>query len=237
MKTKFLSFTLMFFVCMTSLVFVSCGSDDDNDSNTSSITDEELLGTWTIIDGYETNGEKTNTSSVGYSVTFNADGTGSISIADIKWSRSGNRFSYSYLHSSTGTIYSGTFSYSNGILTMKGSGNGWTFEYKLQKNGNITTSTLVGVWKCTSSTSTYKGGTYADVLKGETLTIYSNGTFNSTTSWIGKSGTWSQKDNILYVSSPDGGNITLEFTLSSTTLKVKGTNDAGESFDCTFVKE
>lgn len=232
MKTKFNSLFMM--LCLSMMVFIACSSNDEDEGTP--ITDAELIGSWTVIDGYETNGERTNTSSIGYTVTFNSDGTGNVSIASIKWSRSGNRFSY-YYTSNPSTVFSGTFSYNNGVLTMKGSGNGWTFEYKMKKTGNDGTPTLVGVWKCTSSISTYKGGTYTDVLKGESLTINSDGTFKSTTSYIGKSGTWSQKDNTLYVSSADGGNITLDFTLSATTLTVKGSNDSGESFDCTFVKE
>lgn len=236
MKIKFLFFYLMLFASMTSLVFASCGCDDDNDNNTSSITDEELLGTWTIIDGYETNGETTYTGRVGNTIYFYANGTGSASNENIRWSRSGNHFSY-YYTSNPSTVFSGTFSYSNGLLTMKGTGNGWAFEYKMKKTNNNSAPTLVSVWRCSSSTTTYKGSTYSDVLKGETLTINQDGTFKSTSSYIGKSGTWTQKENILYVSSTDGGNITLEFTLSSTILIAKGTNDAGESFDCTFVKE
>ena len=120
---------------------------------------------------------------------------------------------------------------------MKGSGNGWTFEYKLKKNSNNDSVSLIGTWKCTSSTTTFHGGTYTDVLKGETMTINYDGTFTSTTSYIGKSGTWSKNGNTLYVKSTDGGNITLDFTLSLTTLVVKGSNDAGETFDCTFTKQ
>lgn len=232
MKTNFYSLFAM--LCLSMMFCVSCGNDDEDEGT--SITDEELLGTWTIIDGYETNGETTYTGRVGNAIRFYENGTGSASNESIKWSRSGNRFSY-YYSSNPSTVFSGTFSYSNGVLTMKGSGNGWTFEYKMKKTGNEGTPTLVGVWKCTSSTSTYKGGTYTDVLKGETLTINSDGTFKSTTSYIGKSGTWLQKDNTLFVSSTDGGNIFLDFTLSATTLIVKGSNDTGESFDCTFVKE
>ncbi len=129
MKTKLLC--MMLYMGMLTSVFISCGSNDD-DNNEASITKEEVVGTWTVIDGYETNGEKTNTSSIGKTVIFNADGTGSVSIADIKWSLSGNRFSY-YYTSNSKTVFSGTFSYSNGILIMKGSGNGWTFEYKMKK--------------------------------------------------------------------------------------------------------
>ena len=234
MKTKTFFYSSFMMLCLSMLVFSSCGSDDKDDN--SLITDAELIGSWTIIDGYETNGDKTNTNSIGYIVTFHSDGTGSVSIASIKWSRSGNHFSY-YYTSNPSTVFSGTFSYNNGILTMKGSGNGWSFEYKLRKSVNDSVTTLVGIWKCTSSITTFKGGTYTDVLKGETLTINSDGTFKSTTSHIGKSGTWLQKDNTLYVSSTDGGKITLEFLLSATTLEVKGSNDAGESFNCTFVKE
>ena len=233
MKTKL--FVLMAFALAT-FSFYSCGSDDEETE--AIITDEELLGSWVIIDGYETDGSQKVTSSVGYTVTLNANGTGEIGPASIKWSRSGNRFTYSYSSSYyTSSVFSGKFSYSNGTLTMTGTGNGWTFEYKLRKTGDYISPTLVGIWKCTSSTSTYKGNTYTDVLKGETLTINSDGTFTSTTSYIGKSGTWSQKDNTLYVSSNDGGNIVLDFTLSASKLDVRGSNDSGETFNCTFTKE
>lgn len=131
MKTKILSFFFVLFGSMSVSLLSSCSSSDDGNSSETIITDAQIIGTWKVIDGYETNGEKTVTSSIGKLVKFNSDGTGEIGIASIKWSRSGNNFKYGY-GSNTDT-FSGTFSLSNGVLTMKGSGNGWNFEYKLQK--------------------------------------------------------------------------------------------------------
>lgn len=127
MKTKLFQFSMMLFMSIGFIFATSCSSSDDEVV----ITDTELIGTWIVVDGYETDGEKTVTSSIGEKVTFKSDGTGEIGKASIRWSRSGNHFSYGY--GSSTNDFSGTFSYTSNLLIMKGSGNGWRFEYKLKK--------------------------------------------------------------------------------------------------------
>ena len=232
MKTK--NYFLSVMLLLSILGFVSCGSDDDENSAT--ITDEELLGTWTVIDGYETNGETTYTGNVGKTAIFYADGTANVAGENIKWSRSGNRFSFYYEYSPQ-IVFSGTFSYSNGVLLLKGAGNGWTFEYKAQKTGKQLENTLVGTWKCSSSTTTFHGATYTDYLKNTLLTVNADGTFTSTSSDIGKSGTWKQTNDTITLSSTDGGIVTLSFSLNYNTLTVQGNNSKGETFECVFIRQ
>jgi len=94
-----------------------------------------------------------------------------------------------------------------------------------------------GTWVCTSSTDTNGSDYLKDLFVGETLTINSDKTYTSSSSSIGRTGTWSVSGNTFIATSSTGKSVSATFAVNSTMLKLSGKASNGYSFDYTFSKK
>ena len=97
-------------------------------------------------------------------------------------------------------------------------------------------SSVIGRWKCTSSTDSWDGGSKTDYMINVILTVKEDGKYESTSKDMGLKGTWNLSYNRLTVISDKNRIFTATVSVNSTTLILKGTTNDGYAFNYTFTK-
>lgn len=100
----------------------------------------------------------------------------------------------------------------------------------------IDLSSVIGRWKCTSSTDSWDGGSKTGYMINVILTIKEDGRYESTSKDMGLKGTWNLSNNTLTAISDKNRVFTATVSVNSTTLIIKGTTNDGYVFDYTFTK-
>lgn len=95
----------------------------------------------------------------------------------------------------------------------------------------------IGTWMCTSSKDTYQGYTSTGLLVGAQITIKSDGTYTSTASSFGTSGTYKFNGNTITAKNNQGDTFVVTVTISGNTMTWNGTSSTGISFTYVFARE
>ena len=95
----------------------------------------------------------------------------------------------------------------------------------------------VGTWMCTESRDIQQNGTYYDgLMVGKQVTIKSDGTFTSTASTFGYSGTYTVSGNKITAKS-SSGTFVVTVSVRGNNMTWNGTASNGVRFNYTFIKE
>ena len=94
----------------------------------------------------------------------------------------------------------------------------------------------VGTWMCTESTDTYQGETVRGLQVGKEITIKDNGTYTSTSSSMGYSGTYTTSGNS-FTAKSSAGTFVVSATINNNKMTWNGTASNGVSFKYVFTKE
>ncbi len=98
-------------------------------------------------------------------------------------------------------------------------------------------SAAVGTWMCTKSTDSYKGTSAEGLLVGKQITIKNDGTYTSTSSNFGYSGTYSINGNTITAKNTSGDTFIVTVKINNRNMYWEGTASTGVTFDYTFTKE
>ena len=110
-------------------------------------------------------------------------------------------------------------------------------EEKTETSTQINVNQAVGTWMCTSSTDTYEGKTYTGLLVGAQVTIKNDGTYTSTSSSIGKQGSYVMNGNTFTAKNSSGDTFVVKVSINGNTMTWQGTSSTGVSFHYVFAKE
>ena len=95
----------------------------------------------------------------------------------------------------------------------------------------------VGTWMCTESTDTQQNGaSYSGLMIGKQVTINSDGTFTSTASTFGYSGTYTISGNKITAKS-SSGTFVVTVSIAGDRMTWDGTASNGVQFKYVFVRE
>ncbi len=94
----------------------------------------------------------------------------------------------------------------------------------------------VGTWMCIESVDNYRGQSSQGLMVGKQVTIKSDGTFTSTSSSFGYSGTYTMSGSTITAKS-SAGTFLVTVYLSGDTMKWNGTASNGVTFEYTFKRE
>lgn len=103
--------------------------------------------------------------------------------------------------------------------------------------GNELVTKAVGTWMCTSSTDSARGASVDGLMVGKQITINNNGTYTSTASTFGYSGTYTVKGNSITAKSENGDTFVVTVTISGDKMTWNGTASNGTSFHYVFIRE
>lgn len=106
-----------------------------------------------------------------------------------------------------------------------------------KEEGGIDVKKAVGTWMCTKSTDTYQGKSYDGLLVGAQITIKSDGTYSSTSSSFGTSGTYTINGNTITAKNNKGDTFVVDVSISGDSMTWKGTASTGVQFSYVFVRE
>ena len=95
----------------------------------------------------------------------------------------------------------------------------------------------VGKWMCTESTDSYQGQTYSGLLVGKEIAIYANGTYTSTSSSFGHSGTYAVKGNTITAKNQAGDTFMVTVGINGDQMVWNGTSSTGVTFRYVFIRE
>jgi hypothetical protein len=95
----------------------------------------------------------------------------------------------------------------------------------------------VGTWMCTKSTDSAAGQSYDGLMVGKQVTINANGTYTSTASSFGYSGTYTISGNKITAKSSSGATFVVNVSISGDTMTWNGTASNGTSFRYIFIRE
>ena len=95
----------------------------------------------------------------------------------------------------------------------------------------------VGTWMCIQSTDSYQGSSQDGLLVGAEITINNNGTYTSTSSNFGYSGTFTTDNNQITAKSSNGGSFVVTVSIKGDKMTWKGTANNGVTFKYVFQKE
>ena len=95
----------------------------------------------------------------------------------------------------------------------------------------------VGTWMCIQSTDTYQGVSHDGLLVGKEITINKNGTFTSTSSDFGYSGTYTLDGNKITAKNKSGKTAVVTVAVSGNKMTWNGTASNGVNFRYVFQKE
>ena len=95
----------------------------------------------------------------------------------------------------------------------------------------------VGTWMCTQSTDTQQGQSYQGLMVGKEVTINANGTYTSTASTFGYTGTYTVSGNKITAHSNSGGTFVITVGISGERMTWNGTASNGVTFNYVFEKE
>ena len=102
--------------------------------------------------------------------------------------------------------------------------------------GNFDINQAYGTWMCTTSTDTYNGHTSTGLLVGKEVAIKSDGTYTSTGSTMGSTGTWTANGNQITAKS-SAGTFVVTVQVSGNNMIWDGTSSSGVTFHYIFQKE
>lgn len=167
-----------------------------------------------------------------------------------------------YTSTSSDFGYTGTFSISEDVIIAKS--NRGTFKIKATINGNVMTwdgtasngvafkyvfkkntesgvadlqSLAIGTWKCTQSTDTWQNGnSYTGLMVGKEITIKNDGTYTSTSSDFGTSGSYTISGNKIIAKSISGSMFDITVTFSGDNMTWNGVTNNGITFKYVFQK-
>ena len=221
------------------LAYDECEQSDLGNIETTNFNNQQNIyyGVWECISSTEIYRGKTYTGlQVGETLTIFPNGTYKSTSSDMGKSGifavEGNSF---IATTNDGRGISATISLPDGLLTMEGlSDEGVQFTYVFKKIGDSIPIEYCGVWDCISSTETYKGKTYTGLQVGEAITIDADGTYESTSSDIGKAGTFVLEGNIFKATTNDGRGISATISLSDDLLTMEGFSEEGVQFSYVF---
>ena len=95
----------------------------------------------------------------------------------------------------------------------------------------------IGTWMCTDSRDIQQNGMYYDgLMVGKQVTIKSDGTFTSTASTFGYSGTYTVSGNKITAKSTSGTFVII-VSVKGNTMTWDGTASNGVRFNYTFIRE
>ncbi len=94
-----------------------------------------------------------------------------------------------------------------------------------------------GTWMCTQSVDTQNGKSYQGLMVGKEVTISSNGTYTSTASTFGYSGTYTVNGNKITAHSDAGSTFLINVSISGDRMTWDGTANNGVSFRYIFERE
>ncbi len=94
----------------------------------------------------------------------------------------------------------------------------------------------IGTWMCTESTDSYQGNTVKGLQVGKEITFKDDGTYTSTSSSMGYSGTYVVNGNSITAKS-SAGTFVLDAAINGNKMVLKGTASNGVSFNYVFTKE
>ena len=94
-----------------------------------------------------------------------------------------------------------------------------------------------GTWMCTQSVDTQNGQAYQGLLVGKEITINPNGTYTSTASTFGYSGTYTVNGNKITAHSDAGGTFLVNVTINGDRMTWDGTASNGVIFRYVFERE
>lgn len=96
---------------------------------------------------------------------------------------------------------------------------------------------VLGTWMCTESKDEGYGVSYDGLMVGKEVTILSNGTYTSTASTFGYTGTYTISGNTITAKNSSGGSFVLTVTVNGERMIWNGTANNGTKFKYVFVKE
>lgn len=101
----------------------------------------------------------------------------------------------------------------------------------------INVKDAVGTWMCVESQDTSNGQTYKGLLVGAQITINSNGTYTSTSSNFGSSGTYVINKNTITAKNNYGDTFVVTVVIKDDRMTWDGTSSTGVKFRYVFIKE
>lgn len=119
--------------------------------------------------------------------------------------------------------------------------NGVAFKYVFKKNTESGVADLqslaIGTWKCTQSTDTWQNGnSYTGLMVGKEITIKNDGTYTSTSSDFGTSGSYTISGNKIIANSISGSMFDITVTFSGDNMTWNGVTNNGITFKYVFQK-
>lgn len=92
----------------------------------------------------------------------------------------------------------------------------------------------VGTWMCVESSDTSYGETYDGLLVGAQITINSNGTYTSTASSFGTTGSYVVNENTITARNKRGDTFVVKVTIKDNRMTWEGTASTGVKFRYLF---
>ena len=102
---------------------------------------------------------------------------------------------------------------------------------------SIDVNNAVGTWMCIKSTDTYKGVTSDGLLVGAQISIKNNGTYTSTSTNFGTTGTYTIKGNTITAKNNRGETFIVTVSIRGDEMTWNGTSSTGVSFSYLFARE
>lgn len=106
-----------------------------------------------------------------------------------------------------------------------------------EKKEPINIADAIGTWMCVESYDTSYGETYSGLLVGAQITIKNDGTYTSTASSFGSSGTFVINENTITARNNRNETFVISVTIKGSSMKWEGTASTGVKFKYTFTRE
>lgn len=94
----------------------------------------------------------------------------------------------------------------------------------------------IGTWMCVESTDTSYGQAHSGLLVGAQITIKSDGTYTSTASSFGATGTYVVNENTITARNNSGDTFVVKVTIKDNRMVWEGTASTGVKFKYVFNK-
>ena len=92
---------------------------------------------------------------------------------------------------------------------------------------------IIGIWKCTSSTDVVEGKTITDYMKGQYLTVNTDGTYTSTSEEM-SNGTYTFHGNLFTAKNNKGATFKATVIVDGNHMSMQGTSSYGVEFSYVF---
>jgi len=234
--------------CMMSVALSGCTTEDGGGITPAPqkpLNVDEMIGTWQCIFSVDTYmGQSQQGLMVGQMVTINKDGTYTSTSADFglsgTYTVAGNTVS---AQSSAGSFTMNVRIDGNNMHWSGTSPSGVIFEYNFVKvKGKdtgvnvIDTGKFVGTWTCVYSIDVNDGELFKGLMVDKQVSIRDDGTYTSTSSDFGASGTYTVQGDVVRAKS-SAGTFTLTPWLSDQSMTWAGYASNGVRFLYIFQKE